>query len=129
MTPFVSFSRPRREFSFFLPLLLFAVGLGVLLWTLPMAGVRIPGMARVERFVDSIPFPWKPPKPVYVPLPESAGVSAPAAEAPSTASAPAATSVTSAVAPATSAPPVAAAPHPAVTQPLPSAFQLQGFRH
>src|SRR5688500_16639572 len=104
MTPFVSYSRPRREFSFFVPLLLFGVGLAVLLWTLPMAGVRIPGMARVERFVDSIPFPWKPPKPVHVPLPESAAVPATGIEAPPAAAVPATQAVT--IAPATAAPAV-----------------------
>ena len=130
MLPYVSYPRPRREFSFFLPVLLFLLALAVLLVTLPMAGVRIPGMSRVTRFVDSIQFPWEPPKPVHVPLPE---VAAPAA--PVTSAAPAAAPATGTAATAVPAPaaPPAAAPqpsvHPAISQPLPPTFQLSGFRH
>src|SRR5688500_16225606 len=130
MTPFVSHLRPRRDVSLFLPLLLLAIGFGVLMWTLPRAGVRIPGMSRVTRLVDSISFPWEPPKPVHVPLPEGMSAVAPVA-APAAPAAPAAQ-----VAPVAAQPeaapvtaPAAAAPHPALTQPLPPSFQLQGVRH
>src|SRR5688572_15759987 len=78
MTPFVSHLRPRRDVSLFLPLLLLAIGLGVLMWTLPLAGVRIPGMSRVTRLIDSISFPWEPPRPVHVPLPEGMSAAPPA---------------------------------------------------
>ena len=133
MTPFVSFSRSRSRLEasrFLLPLLLL-IGLGLLAWTLPMAGVRIPGMSRVARLIDSIPFPWEPPKPVHVPLPEVPAAvpvdSAPVAPAAPAVAPTAAPAVQEAAAPRPAE--AAPTPHPALAQSLPGAFLLQGFRH
>ena len=123
MVPFVSYPRPRRELTLILPALLFLLALGIVLVMLPLAGVRVPGMSRVTRFVDAIQFPWAPPKPVHVPLPEAAApVAAPAAPVATTVPALAAT-------PAPAASAAAPAIHPALSQPLPPTVQLSGMRH
>ncbi|HET7770723.1 MAG TPA: C39 family peptidase, partial [Chloroflexota bacterium] len=88
-----------------------------------MVGVRVPGMSRVTRFVEAIQFPWEPPKPVHVPLPEGAVAAVPA---------PAVQAQPPAVAPPVAAPAAAAVPtpHPALAQPLPASFTLPGqIRH
>ena len=119
MTPIVSYPRLRGGPSLLVPLILLVLGVGVLLLALPMAGVHIPGMSRVTRFVDAIQFPWEPPKPVHVPLPEAA---APAVSAPAV---PALQAQATVVAPPVAAPAVPT-PHPVLAQPLPASFTLPG---
>src|SRR5687768_18975 len=115
MTPIVSVRRHRRDFPILLPALLVLVGLAVLAVTLPLAGVHVPGMGRVSRMIDSIQFPWEPPKPVHVPLPEGAAPAgaAPAAQMQPTIAAPAG---------AAPAAPTVPTPHPALSQPLPTSY-------
>jgi len=132
MTPYVSLSHSRREeVSLFWPVVLFTVGLALLVWTLPLTGVRIPGMSRISAMAGAIPFPWKPVRPVHVLLPE-ASLAAPATAAgvvPDTRTVPGAPAgpVQPVTAPVIGGVPTAM--HPALAQPLPSSFALQGFRH
>jgi tetratricopeptide (TPR) repeat protein len=130
MTPYVSYTRPRRgDVSLFVPLVVFGFGIGLLLWTLPQAGVRIPGIGRLSALVERIDFPWEPAKPTHVLLPEAAPAPAPAVVAQS---GPAAKPETVVIAPAVQAP-AAPAPVPAASAvtlpPVPASHFLTGFRH
>ena len=126
MTPYAPYAGNRQDgMSLFGPLFLFLAALVILVATLPLSGIAIPGARRIASMIDRIPQPWKPARPTHVLAPE---VDVAVAGAPAAAAAPAA----GAVQPAASVPapaPAAPAIHPALAAPLPASFRQENFRH
>ena len=83
MTPDILFHRPtvvrRRQprVSLFVPVLLLFVALAVIVATLPISGVHIPGQRHLQAWLEKAPLPWKPPRPVYVAAPDRSDASLP----------------------------------------------------
>jgi tetratricopeptide (TPR) repeat protein len=147
MTPYAPYARSHRSDAPLLgPLIFLTLGLLVLVFTLPLGGLHIPGMGRVSVFFESLDLPWKPERPTHVLLPDvpvdTAAAPAPAVPAGDTPSLPSANqarlaAATSAPAAAPAAPAAAPAPapvpapavHPALAVPLPATVRLENFRH
>ncbi len=159
MTPYVPFARGvtrasrRRQVSLFVPTLLAITACAALLATVPWERmhVHVPGQRHLQAVLDRVPQPWKPPRPQYVPLPDSPTTSSAAPDSLAASAAPAVPAQSTTVAaPATpsgaadaleAAPPAPAppealepksppAPAPAIAiAPAPPAFRLEGFRH
>ena len=92
---------------------------------LPRSGVHVPGARRLQAVLAEVPWPWKPPRPLYVAPPETAPEMAP--ELAAGAAAPVDGEPSAASAAAAAAEP-AAPPAPSLPPPPPAAY-LEGLRH
>ena len=140
MTSYAPYAGSKRaDISLFGPLFLFLAAFIILVATLPLSGISIPGARRIASVLDRIPQPWKPAKPTHVLAPEVDMALAAAPAAGSVAPAPGtgqpapgipapALSAASVPAPAPVAP-VPPAVHPALAAPLPASFRQENFRH